>query len=83
MKPTDGDHALLIGMVAAALGELNRIVPTKVELLADKDGDYQNQIRLTRGSGTYLVTVDIEEHANPARRYHAGYARPPSPSDDG
>ena len=60
MKPANGDHALLIGMIVGALGELNKIVPTEVELLTDEDGDYQNQIRLTRGSGSYLVTIDAE-----------------------
>ena len=59
-KPVNGNHALLIGMIFSALRPLNEIIPTKVELLKDEDDDYQNQIRLTRESGSYLVTIEVE-----------------------
>lgn len=65
---TDPNHALIIGNVAGVLhralvefaDKYNDALPTKVEMLRDENGTYTNQIRVTRPSGTYLITVEKE-----------------------
>ena len=57
----NGNHALLIGMIFGALESLDKVIPTKVELVVDERDQPGNQLRLTRASGTYLVTVDVEQ----------------------
>jgi len=64
----DPNHALLIGNVTGVLhralvelaDEFGDSLPTKVEMLRDENGAYTNQIRVTRPSGTYLITVELE-----------------------
>jgi hypothetical protein len=54
--PVSGNHALLIGQVAGLLA-----VEFPVEFIDDAEGRHLDTVRVTRPSGTYLVTVRPEE----------------------
>lgn len=64
----DQNHAFLIGNVAGLLHraledfahEHRDSIPTQVEMLRDENGICTNRIRVTRPSGTYLITIKQE-----------------------
>jgi hypothetical protein len=73
-KMVDPNHALLVGNVAGVLhralvelaDKFGDALPTKVEMLKDENGIYTNQIRVTRSSGSYLITIELESIESPA-----------------
>ena len=66
MTPLDPNHAMLLGNVGGALVQVSERwrIPTDVRMLRDAGGNYTNQIRVTRPSGTYLITIMVEEESS-------------------
>lgn len=59
----DANHSLLMGQVIGLLmaAEKQRwSAPTRIEVLRDGE-NYTNQVRLTRPSGSYLLTLAKED----------------------
>lgn len=57
----DGNHALIVGnLVGMSIKEFG----VDVEMVADRQGDYENYFFITRRSGKYRVTVEFEEDKN-------------------
>lgn len=59
------NHAWLMGNVAGAMlwmvAQAADVSPTEVHFITDGDGNYTNQVRIARASGTYLLTLEAEE----------------------
>lgn len=52
----DASHALLVGYIAGMLDREG----FEAEMILDGHGDHTNQIRVTRPTGAYLITITPE-----------------------